>query len=167
MLTKEKLAEKFKDMARLFPGIPSYQEREGLRNQDKVIRSQLTARIEEQIALIIDLIGDLANRGCLKPLADLDNLGRKLHRLTDAIRFASHGYAGLFSDTPLDEAKLAELYEYDLSLHENVDEFVAISTSLRQRSEDEWESGSLDDIWQTVNRLEERINKRKFLFTGQ
>ena len=39
MLTKENLAEKFKGLTRVFPGIPSYQEREGLRTQDKLVRA--------------------------------------------------------------------------------------------------------------------------------
>lgn len=167
MLTKEKLAEKFKDIARLFPGIPSYQEREGLRNQDKAIRTQLAARIEVQTGHIADLMQDLTNRTRLKPLADLDRLGRKLHRLADTIRFANYGYAALFSGIPVDEAKLAELYDYDLSINRNVEELAVAVTALRQRSENEWDSGSLEDIRQTAGRLEDKINKRQSLFAGR
>jgi len=41
MLTKEKVADIFKSIVRIFPGMPSYQEREGLRAQDKVIRHSI------------------------------------------------------------------------------------------------------------------------------
>jgi hypothetical protein len=167
MLTKEKVADIFKSIVRIFPGMPSYQEREGLRAQDKIIRTQLASRITEQVERVGEITTELTNRAVLKPLANLDRLARKLMRLADTIRFASYGYGGLFAATPVDEQKLAELYDYDLSLHQEVEELaIAISTS-RHRQDDEWEKISLDDIQQLVNRLEERITNRQSIFTQE
>jgi hypothetical protein len=165
MLTKEKVADIFKSIVRIFPGIPSYQEREGLRAQDKIIRTQLASRLAEQVERIGEIKAELTNRAMLKPLANLDRLVRKLMRLSDTIRFASYGYGGLFAATPVDEQKLAELYDYDLSLHQEVEELAVAVSTLRQRQDDEWEKSSLDDIQQLVNRVEERITKRQAIFT--
>jgi hypothetical protein len=166
MLTKEKVAEILKSVARIFPGIPSYQEREGLRAQDKVIRDQLASRITEQAENINQIMAQLSNRAMLKPLANLDELSRKLMRLADTIRFASYGYAGLFSGTPVDEQKLADVYDYDLSLHQEIEELAVAVSTLQQRRDDEWEKDSLEDIRKLTNRLDKRINNRKAVFTG-
>jgi hypothetical protein len=165
MLTKEKVAKIFKSIVRIFPGMPSYQEREGLRAQDKVIREQLASRLYEQKEIINQIMADLTNKAMLKPLGNLDILSRKLMRLGDTIHFASYGYAGLFAATPVDEQKLAELYDYDLSLHQEVEELAVAVSTLRQRQDDEWVKDSLDDFRQVLNRLEEKINDRQSIFT--
>lgn len=165
MLTKEKVADIFKSIVRIFPGMPSYQEREGLRAQDKVIRTQLASRITEQVERIGEIKTELVNRAMLKPLASLDTLARKLMRLADTIRFASYGYGGLFAATPVDEQKLAELYDYDISLHQEVEELAVAVSTLRQRQDDEWEKTTFDDIQHLVNRLEARISNRQSIFT--
>ena len=165
MLTKEKVADIFISILRIFPGMPSYREREGLRAQDKVIRTQLASRITEQVEHIGEITAELTNRAILKPLASLERLARKLMRLADTIRFASYGHAGLFAAIPVDEQKLAELYDYDLSLHQEVEELAVAVSTLQHRQDDEWEKTSLDEIQQLVNRLEERITNRQSIFT--
>jgi len=165
MLTKEKVAVIFKSVARTFPGIPSYQEREGVRSQDKIIREQLAARIDEQANHIQEIQIKLTNKAILQPLAHLDREARKMMRLADTIRFASYGYAGLFAGVKVDEQKLAQLYDYDLSLHQEIEELAVAVGNLQQRQDDEWKTDSLDDFQQAMNRLEERLAKRKSVFT--
>ncbi|MCG6982953.1 MAG: hypothetical protein LJE88_16250 [Deltaproteobacteria bacterium] len=165
MLTKEKVAAVLKSVARIFPGMPSYQEREGLRTQDKIIREQLAARIDEQVNRLQEIQSKLANKVVLQPMAHLDRQSRKIMRLADTIRFASYGYAGLFAGIKVDEQKLAQLYDYDLSLHQDIEELAVAVGNLQQRQDDQWKTDSLDDFQQAVNRLEERIAARKALFS--
>ena len=165
MLTKEKIAEILKDVVRIFPGIPSYQEREGLRSQDKIIREQLASRIYQQVEHINEVQHTLTNKAILKPLAELDRYARQMMRLADSIRFASYGYAGLFAASSVDEHKLAELYEYDLSLHQEIEELAVAVSTLQQRQDDEWKKESMDDFRKAVRRLEERIYNRKAVFS--
>ena len=165
MLTKEKVAAVLKSVARIFPGMPSYQEREGLRTQDKIIREQLAARIDEQVNRLQEIQSKLANKAVLQPMAHLDRQSRKIMRLADTVRFASYGYAGLFAGIKVDEQKLAQLYDYDLSLHQDIEELAVAVGNLQQRQDDQWKTDSLDDFQQAVNRLEERIAARKALFS--
>jgi hypothetical protein len=165
MLTKEKVAAVLKSVARIFPGMPSYQEREGLRTQDKIIRDRLAARIDEQVNHLQEIQSKLTNKAILQPLAHLDRQSRKIMRLADTIRFASYGYAGLFAGVKVDEQKLAELYDYDLSLHREIEELAVAIGNLQQRQDDQWKTDSLDDFQQAVNRLEERLEARKAVFT--
>ena len=164
MLTKEKVADIFRTVVRIFPGMPSYQEREALRTQDKIVRSQLAARIEEQVQQIHQVMAEFTNRAMIKPLSALDRLARNLSRLADTIRFASYGYAGLFTATPLDEQRLAELYDYDISLHQEIEELAVAVSTLEQQSNQEWKKSSLENIQQVVGRLQERIQNRQSVF---
>lgn len=165
MLTKEKVAAVLKSVARIFPGMPSYQEREGLRTQDKIIRERLAARIDEQVNHLQEIQSKLTNKAILQPLAHLDRQSRKMMRLADTIRFASYGYAGLFAGVKVDEQKLAQLYDYDLSLHQEIEELAVAIGNLQQRQDDQWKTDSLDDFQQVVNRLEERLEARKAVFS--
>jgi hypothetical protein len=165
MLTKEKVAAIFKSVVRIFPGMPSYQEREGLRTQDKIIREQLAARIIEQVSHLQEIQSKLTNKAIIKPLSHLDRHARKMMRLADTIRFASYGYAGLFAGVQVDEQKLAELYDYDLSLHQEIEELAVAVGNLKQRQDDEWKTDSLEDFQLAINRLEERLKNRQSIFT--
>jgi len=165
MLTKEKVAAIFKSVVRIFPGMPSYQEREGLRTQDKIIREQLAARIDEQANHLQEIQSMLTNKAILQPLSHLDRHARKIMRLADTIRFASYGYAGLFAGVKVDEQKLAQLYDYDLSLHREIEELAVAVGNLQQRQNDEWKTIPLDDLHQAINLLEERLEERKSIFT--
>jgi hypothetical protein len=86
-------------------------------------------------------------------------------RLADTIRFASYGYAGLFAGVKVDEQKLAQLYDYDLSLHQDIEELAVAIGNLQQRQDDQWKTDSLDDFQQVVKRLEERLEARKAIFS--
>jgi hypothetical protein len=165
MLTKEKVAAIFKTVVRIFPGMPSYQEREGLRTQDKIIRERLAARIAEQANHMQEIQSKLTNKAILQPLGHLDRETRRMMRLADTIRFASYGYAGLFAGVKVDEQKLAQLYDYDLSLHREIEELAVAVGNLQQRQDDEWKTDSLDDFQQALNRLEEKLEKRKSIFS--
>lgn len=165
MLTKEKVAAVLKSVARIFPGMPSYQEREGLRTQDKIIRERLAARIDEQVNHLQEIQSKLTNKAILQPLAHLDRQARKIMRLADTIRFASYGYAGLFAGVKVDEQKLAQLYDYDLSLHQDIEELAVAIGNLQQRQDDQWKTDSLDDFQRVVKRLEERLEARKAIFS--
>ena len=165
MLTKEKVAAIFRSVVSIFPGMPSYQEREGLRTQDKIIREQLAARITEQVKHIQEIHSRLTNKAILQPLGHLDRQVRKMMRLADTIRFASYGYAGLFAGIKVDEQKLAQLYDYDLSLHREIEELAVAVGNLQQRQDDEWKTASLEDFQQAINRLEESLERRKSIFS--
>lgn len=166
MLTKEKLAEKFRALARIFPGIPSYQEREALRTQDRIIRASMAAALDRQVGIVDGIKRDFTNRAFLEPLAELDRLNRRLQRLADTLRFASYGYAGMFSAVSVDEEKLAELYDYDLALGEDLRQLARAVASLQQSNQQEWRPDLLAGVQKLADRLEEGLAGREALLKG-
>jgi len=166
MVTKERLAETFRHVSRIFPGIPSYQDREALRTQDKVIRGRLAAQLDLQIARVDRLKGELTHQGHLSPLAELDRLTRRLQRLTDMIRFARYGYSGMNATNSINEEKLADLYEYDLSLAGTIQGLGDAINALVRRSSDGCKEGLPAEVNQAVDRLEDQVNGRETLFNS-
>ena len=166
MVTKERLAETFRHVSRIFPGIPSYQDREALRTQDKVIRGRLAAQLDLQIARVDRLKGELTHQGHLSPLAELDRLTRRLQRLTDMIRFARYGYSGMNATNSINEEKLADLYEYDLSLAGTIQGLGDAINALVRRSSDGCKEGVPAEVNQAVDRLEDQVNGRETLFNS-
>jgi hypothetical protein len=164
MLTKERLADTFRRLVRAFPGVPSYQDREALRTQDKVVREGLAARLDLQIAQVDRLKSELTNQGVLGPLAELDRLTRRLQRLADTIRFARYGYSGMHAANPVNEAKLADLYEYDLSLADTIHRLAETVTTLKRQPPDAWTKSASTEIGEAVDRLEEKVNGREMFF---
>ncbi|MBW2072256.1 MAG: hypothetical protein JRI89_13510 [Deltaproteobacteria bacterium] len=163
MLTKEKLADSWQRLVQIFPGMPSYQERESLRAQDKHIRDALFTRLDHQIHLLDQLKSDMVADGQLTPLAELDRACRTLHRLADTIRFARYGYAGLFA-VAIDEEKLAELYHYDMGMAATIDKVAEAVNTLVQESTEQWQPQLFKEVKQAIDALDQKIRKRESLF---
>jgi hypothetical protein len=82
-------------------------------------------RSREEISKSMDF--DLINR-----IGELVNLS---HRVTEKVRHAEQGYAPWISgDVRIEEDELNKLYEYDLSLIENIDSLIQEASQLEQSS---------------------------------
>ena len=96
MGTKERLAEGLERLARLIPGIESYQDKEDQREWDKRLRETLVGRLDGGRKAVEKTIDRLQRQGHLKDLDRLGRLERKINHAADTIRFASRGYSGVF-----------------------------------------------------------------------
>ena len=161
MGTKERLAERLERLARLVPGIGSYQDKEKRRDADKRLRSTLADRLDTARKAVEDVIARLQTAGKLEHLDRWGRLERKLHQAADSIRFASYGYSGIFDAVKIDEAKLDRLYAFDVALAESVSTLQATAESLRSISLEDTEKKTLDPLEEQVvsflNKVQERI----------
>lgn len=101
-------------------GFTGYVERDQRREADKLLRQTVAERYEEQWARISEVQRRLVSAGLIEWVDDLEAAALKLRTLVDRARTASYGYAGLFDHVRIGEQQLARLYEYDLTLLENV-----------------------------------------------
>src|SRR5579859_596919 len=88
----------FHKIASKIPGYAGYQDKERRRDADKELRMHL------------------ARSGHLQQIAEVDRLGGVLQRFIDKLETASQGYAGLFDPIKVDAAALDQLYTFDSSL---------------------------------------------------
>ncbi|MGI6209215.1 MAG: hypothetical protein ACOYEW_13510 [Anaerolineae bacterium] len=110
----------FERLVRQIPGYRGYKEREQAREADRLLRERLSQRLYAQRDRILEIVRTLTRRGGLALLGDLDLASRRLETLSDTVRTASYGYAGLFDAIKVGQEELAALYEHDAALMDQV-----------------------------------------------
>jgi hypothetical protein len=164
MGTKERLAEGLERLARLIPGIGSYQDKESLREGDKRLRDTLADRLDLARKAVERVIEGLQREGHLANLDRLGRLVRKLHHASDTFRFASRGYSGMFDNIKIDETRLEKLYTFDGSLAESVSQIRETADGLKGVSPEALAGGALDPLEDKIELLAEKMNEREALF---
>jgi len=106
-------------LERLFsglPGIRTYADKELRRDADKRLREQIAFQLTEQKLQLIQLQQRLLQVKGLPQLDTVERLVQRVQTLTDRVRSASYGYAGLFDAVKIREEQLAALHRFDLGL---------------------------------------------------
>ncbi len=108
------------------PGIRTYRDREHRRETDKKLREHLSDRLQEVRFQIRNYTLACHQKSPLHPmLSEIDRLSSKLQQMGDTIRHASYGYSGIFDREKIREEELARLYDFDLSLMEDISQIQA------------------------------------------
>jgi hypothetical protein len=137
MGTKERLAKHLEKLARLIPGIGSYQDKEGLREGDKQLRDALAKRLDGARGTVEEVIATRQRNNHFQGLDHLGNLERKLQQVADSLRFAARGYAAVFDTVDIDEKKLEQIYTFDISMAETVSSVEKAAEGLKKARSDE------------------------------
>ena len=124
----------FEKMAEHVPGYKGYKEKELRREADKTQRLFVAERLDAVVGQLDSIKLDLVNRGDLQKLALIDVTGRKLRTVTDKIRYADYGFAGLFDTDKVDEPILDQLYQFDNALVTGVGEIETLVGALNADS---------------------------------
>ena len=112
----------FRKLASYIPGFGGYIERENRRDADKVLRTTVARRFEEQWKRISQLQSDLVSNGMIAYVDDMEKAAIKLRTFIDKISTAPHGYSGLFDAVKINEAELAKIYTYDSAFFDIADQ---------------------------------------------
>ncbi len=112
----------FKKLLSKLPGFKGYVERETRRSSDKLLRDTLAEKFETQWQRISSIQRDLINQGMIESVDDVEAASLKIRQFIDRVKTASYGYAGLFDAIKINENELSEIYRYDLSLVNLIDE---------------------------------------------
>ena len=123
----ERLADKI-------PGYAGYVAKERRRDVDKLHREHLAERLRLAKQPLTDLMRELSSSGRLFEVGPVDRVLKKLDQVENRIRFASYGYAGFFDAVKIEEAQLDQIYRFDLSLVEKVEEFERQARELSSKS---------------------------------
>ena len=112
-------------LARKIPGYGGYKEKELRREADKLLRTELAGRFDEQRKRVAELQHDLISQAKIEFLDDLERAALKLQILIDRIKTASYGYAGLFDAIKVKEEQLDALYAFDSQMLDFVESVAA------------------------------------------
>lgn len=154
----------FERMAEHIPGYKGYKEKELRREADKTQRLFVAERLDSVLKKVDAIKLDLVNRGDLDKLGLIDVTGRKLRTVTDKIRFADYGYAGLFDTDKVDEPVLDQLYQFDNGLVAAVGEIETLADALSADSPTLKNDMALLEA--KIEALEAQFAEREHLITG-
>lgn len=110
------LQQHIAELALQIPGYAGYQVKERRRDADKLVRTQLAAKYEEQRARLTRL----QQQAPLDYADDLERLDQKLQRLIARLNTAPRGYAGWFDAAQIVESDLDALTQFDAALAEGI-----------------------------------------------
>lgn len=101
-------------------GFIGYFDRENRREADKLLRTTLGDRYQQQWERISAIQRQMIDSGMLDVVDQLEAAALKLRGFIDRVRTASYGYAGFFDAVRINSTELQKLYSYDLQLLEDV-----------------------------------------------
>lgn len=154
----------FEKLAEYIPGYKGYKQKELRREADKIQRLYVAERLASILDALDTLKLDLVNRGELDKLAIIDVTGRKLRTVTDRIRYADYGYAGLFDTNKVDEDILDQLYQFDHGLVTGVAEIETLAAALSPDSPTL--KGDIALLEDKIEALGAHFAEREHLITG-
>ena len=114
------------------PGWKGYQERQASRNADQVLRQVLAEKLADQRKRLDTAQKDMIKHGRIDLVDDIGSAVTQLQTFIDRIRTASYGYSGLFDAVKINEAELAQMYNFDVALVEFVERLDAANNRLRK-----------------------------------
>lgn len=98
------------------PGYRGFQDRELRRDVDRTLREHLASELGRLKTVLRDRSRAWVDAGKIGALNGFDRLDRQLDGLSQAIRFSDYGASGLFDPVKIGDAELQRLYEFDLSV---------------------------------------------------
>ncbi|HSG40545.1 MAG TPA: hypothetical protein VLE27_12965 [Thermoanaerobaculia bacterium] len=142
------------------PGYRGFQDRELRRDVDRLQREHLASELGRLKNVLRERARDYTDAGKIGVLSRFDRLDRQLDGLSQAVRFSDYGATGLFDPVKIGDAELQRLYEFDLSL---VDDLAVLESQIaavpRPGAEDP--AATLDQLLQSARTLDDKWRERE------
>lgn len=153
--------QRFKRFLDSIPGFKGYQDKESRRESDRLIREQLARDYQEQADRLGRMLTKFADQRALRAVSVVDGPHQRLTHFIARLRTASYGYAGLFSNRPVDQHALDQIAEFDQSLAEDVPALSqAISDLEAIDANDPAFAEQVEEISQAIEQLHDRFDRR-------
>lgn len=156
----------FKSILGKVPGFSGYVERQARRDADKLLRETIASRIEEQYQRVSTLQRDFISQGEISMVDDLEAAALKMRTFADRIKRATRGYSGLFDAVKINEAELNQLYQYDASMLELVDEISHAIDNVEASVGSDGLPAAIRHLTTTTQKCIDVYNRREEAFLG-
>ena len=140
------------------PGYKIYRNCEDLRAADNILRKELAAHLEQVEENAREAREDLARGMDFDSLNLIGEVVNLSHKITEKVRHAEQGYAPWISgDVRIQEEELKALYNYDLSMLDEIEKMKRVSESLKTNSTD---SQKINDMKSSLKTFEKIFDQR-------
>ncbi len=155
-------------LMRKIPGFEGYKNREQARNADKIQRTFMAKELTRQKGRLSDIGQEMVSEGNIMLMADLDKAIKLFDKVIDRIEHAEYGYSSLFSSTKIDVEQLDDLYEYDLTMLDEISRIEEAVTALEGSMDMEGADlkKKIKDIQKSLKMLNDKIDGRQKLLKG-
>jgi hypothetical protein len=109
------------------PGYRGFQNRELRRDVDRMQREHLASEVGRLKGQLEGKVREVTDAGRLGSLGGFVRVERELDGLSQTIRFSDYGASGLFDPVKISEPELERLYQFDLSV---LDDLAAIERAI-------------------------------------
>lgn len=112
----ENYQESTESMLNRIPGYGGYRSKEQARDSDRALRNEIARQLDADATRVEAVQRKAADARDVAATTELEPVVQGLRNAANVVRSLSYGYAGLFSDRPVDDAALAQLRLFDESL---------------------------------------------------
>lgn len=105
---------------RYIPGFKGYLEKDYRQESDHLLRTHMADRLQQSKSGLNDFMRVLAEAARLDDLPQCERVRVRLDKLISEIRAAVRGYSGFFDFVKVDEQLLDRVYDFDMSLAQEV-----------------------------------------------
>jgi len=98
------------------PGFRAYRTGDDLRISDALLRKQISQKLEAALSALQNLRSSFVSQGKFQDLTEIGHVISVLQQLDGALLHGQQGYSGISPAIRIDDAKLNQLYQYDLDL---------------------------------------------------
>ena len=151
------------------PGFRGYRLNEDLRDSDRMLRAQLTKLLGLQrrgLEQCREMVVQNFNSAQMDAIGGLINRFKTVEGL---VLHAETGYSGIAADIHVKETELNRLYEYDMSLIDNIGIISRSVESLKMslKANDSAQSGNdMAEIKNAIGEFEDKFDRRKRVITN-
>lgn len=142
------------------PGYRGFQDRELRRDVDRRLREHLASELGRLKSALRDRARAFTDAGKIGALNGFDRLDRQIDGLSQAIRFSDYGVTGLFDPVKIGEPELARLYEFDLSVMDDLAQLEGEIAALPAPGGSD-AAAALERLQQAVRALDDRWRQRE------
>lgn len=133
----------------LIPGYAGYADREGRRQCDKILRSQISSELRRCEIILQERLSVLVNEKKYAMINEIEACRKQINTLSSKVLYAPYGASAFFSDAQIKEPELKTIYEKDVVIMEQVSAFKA---SLNEKS--------ISEISTAVRNIDELLDSR-------
>jgi hypothetical protein len=131
-----------KNIQLAIPGYRGYRKKEDLRIADRLLREELANRFSGIITAIEGARKSIIKKNELDLMEDVGDLVTRANTCRERLLHAEQGYTGISPDYRIQEPQLNQMYEWDLSLLDLINNLQNTANLLRERTN----SGTADEM---------------------
>ena len=146
------------------PGFRGFQDRELRRDVDRLQREHLSSELGQLKSEVRDRTRSYTDAGKIGALNGFDRLERQIDGLSQAVRFADYGASGLFDAVKIGEAELQRLYEFDLTVLDDLAQLAALIAAIPAPGSID-PAGALDQAVQRARALADKWKQRELVIS--